>query len=1038
MRKIYSSGWPKHVLAFGVMLFLVILCGQANAQTRRYVISGKVTDSKTSETLPGVAVRLASTTSAISTDINGNYSLTVNVTPGQYTVSFTYIGYKTISKSIQLGDTEAVTLNAEIGQDAVGLDEVIITGTSEGTTRRQLGNYVGSVSGEDLNKGAAGNVLTGLQGKVAGAQITQNQGDPAGGMSVRLRGVSSVNSSSDPLYIIDGVIANNSTSGVTDNQQNRLVDINPADIDRIEVLNGAAAAAIYGSRANAGVVQIFTKRGTSGEPQITLSSTYTNSNLRKKLPVNMAPVKFGGPTDGPGALTQDIISLVGGVLPTNTTPVTRYDYQDYIFQNASGVDNNFSVAGGGEKTKFYTSASYFTNQGIVKNTDYTRFGLRANVDQTLAKWATFRAGLNFVRSDANEKPYGNGLIVPVGIQWIIANYHDIWKRDALGNLQAVGERGRVNPVSIIEDIKQRQFTNRVLANAGLKLFPVKNLTIDYNIGIDNAAQEGTLFVPPYTYNVSTADGSYGGGPTLDPAQNGFARKNTAGQYLFNNDINITYDFAITNKISSTSQVGYSYQYQSGSSSTVQGRGLAPFVETVGGASTQGLFGDGRSEFAVEGAYFQQNFKVNNNFFLTGAVRVDGSSVFGEDQRNQVYLKGSGSYVLSSTKFWEGLGVSSWWDVFKIRAAYGESGNLTGIGAYERLNSYSTNSYLGRTSFTSSATQANESIMPERQNEFEIGTDLFFLKNRLGVTFNYYNKKVSDLLLSRQIAPTTGFTSKLDNFGSLENKGIELLLTGSPVRSTNFSWDATIIFNRNRNKATNVGAGVTAFTNSSSGPVSLINGQPIGIYYGTYFARDAQGNLLLTPAGLPQTERGVQNNPTNPTPQRDASGQPTGTVLRKVIGNPNPDWNGSFVNEFRYKKLGLRVQLDTEQGGQRWAADWRTAQGVGAGKIAEQEHLGLVPRGFVNANYNIEEWRSHPGQWVKLRDVSLSYRFGTLNKYLKDLTLNVSGRNLISWDDFEGGYDPEVNSGGQSSIVRGIDFGAVPVPRSFSFGLQAKF
>lgn len=321
MRKNYSSGWPKHVLMLGFMFSLILFCTELNAQTRRFTINGKVTDAKTKETLPGVAVRLVSTTSAVSTNIDGNYSLSANLSSGQYSVSFTYIGYKTITKTIQLGSEETITLNAELAQDAVGLDEVIITGTSEGTTRRQLGNYVGSVSGEDLNKGAAGNVLTGLQGKVAGAQIVQNQGDPAGGMSVRLRGISSVNSSSDPLYIIDGVIANNSTSGVTDNQQNRLVDINPADIERIEVLNGAAAAAIYGSRANAGVVQIFTKRGSSGDPQVSFSSTFMASQLRKKLPVNMAPVKFGGPTDGPGAFTQDIITAVGGVLPTNTTPV---------------------------------------------------------------------------------------------------------------------------------------------------------------------------------------------------------------------------------------------------------------------------------------------------------------------------------------------------------------------------------------------------------------------------------------------------------------------------------------------------------------------------------------------------------------------------------------------------------------------------------------------------------------------------------------------------------------------------------------------
>jgi TonB-linked SusC/RagA family outer membrane protein len=1015
------------------MFSLILFCGQLNAQTRKYTISGKVIDAKTKETLPGVAVRLVSTSSAISTNAEGNYSLNANVNPGQFTVSFTYIGYKTLTKTVQLENSESVSLDVELSQDAVGLDEVIVTGTSEGTTRRQLGNYVGSVSGENLNKGAAGNVLTGLQGKVAGAQIVQNQGDPAGGMSVRLRGISSVNSSSDPLYIIDGVIANNATSGVTDNQQNRLVDINPADIERIEVLNGAAAAAIYGSRANAGVVQIFTKRGASGAPQVNFSSTFMASQLRKKLPLNMAPVKFGGPTDGPGAVTQDI--LLTGL--TTTSPVKRYDYQDYIFRDAFGTDNNLSVSGGNDKTKFYTSASYFNNQGIVQNTDFNRFGLRANVDQELAKWATFRAGLNFVRSDANEKPYGDGLMVPVGIQWIIANFHDIWKRDALGNIQAIGERGRVNPVSIIEDIKQRQVTNRVLANAGLKLYPVKNLTIDYNIGVDNSAQEGSLFVPPYTYNVATGAGSYGGGPALLPSLNGYASKRAASQYLFNTDLNITYNFDITSKISSTSQVGYSYQYQNGLSSSVDGRGLAPFVETVNGASTPGVGTEGRSEFSVAGAYFQQNFKVNNNFFLTGAVRVDGSSAFGKSQRNQVYLKGSGSYVLSSTKFWEGLNVSSWWNVMKIRAAYGESGNMTGIGAYDRFNAYSTSSYLGTTSFVSNATQANENIMPERQNEFEFGADMFFLNNRLGLTVNVYKKKVTDLLISRQIAPTTGFTSRLDNFGSLENTGIELMLQATPIKKGEFTWDATVIFNRNRNKAINIGPGVVTIPNLSSGPIAILNGQPLGLYYGTYFARDASGNLLLTPTGFPQTERGAQTSATNPTPQRDANGQPTGSVLRKVIGNPNPDWNGSLVNEFSYKRFGFRVQLDTEQGGERWAADWRTAQGVGSGKVAEQEHLGLVPRGYVAANYNIEEWRSKSANWVKLREISFRYRVGSV-KYIKDVNLIVSGRNLISWDNFDAGYDPEVNSGGQSSIVRGIDFGAVPVPRSFNFGIQAKF
>src|SRR5690606_26686262 len=362
--------------------------------------------------------------------------------------------------------------------------------------------------------------------------------------------------------------------------------------------------------------------------------------------------------------------------------------------------------------------------------------------------------------------------------------------------------------------------------------------------------------------------------------------------MFNTDLNITYNIDISDKWASTSQLEYSYQYQNETASEVNGRGLAPFVETMTGASTPDQSQDNRSEFYVADGYFQQTFKYDNQLFLTGAVRVDGSSMFGVDQRNQVYLKGSGSYVLSSTRFWENMDVSSWWNLLKLRMAYGESGNLTGIGAYDRFNAYSTLSYLGKTSFSSSFVQANETVKPERQRELEYGVDLSFLQNRLGLTVNVYHKKVTDMLLNRQVAPTTGFTSKLDNFGSMQNNGFEVLLQVAPVRNADWNWDLTFIYNRNRNKALNIGEGVTFFMPGSSAPIAIVNGQPVGIFYGTYFARDEKGDLLLTPSGAPQTERGVQSDLLNPTPQRDENGQPTGEVLRKVIGNPNPDWNGS--------------------------------------------------------------------------------------------------------------------------------------------------
>jgi hypothetical protein len=231
--------------------------------------------------------------------------------------------------------------------------------------------------------------------------------------------------------------------------------------------------------------------------------------------------------------------------------------------------------------------------------------------------------------------------------------------------------------------------------------------------------------------------------------------------------------------------------------------------------------------------------------------------------------------------------------------------------------------------------------------------------------------------------------------------------------------------------------LTLLSTNGGAPVAILEGQPIGVFYGTFFAVDASGNQIKNASGIPVTERGVQNSALVYTTQRDGSGLPTGTVLRKVIGDPNPDFTASLVNELSYKKFNLRIQLDAVQGVDVFNADWRTRQGVGNGEIAEQEHNGQLPRGYVLGVYNIEEWRIDDGSFVKLREVSLGYDFGKISNIFSNLSVSLSGRNLISWDDYKG-YDPEVNAGGQSTILRGIDFGSVPIPRTFSFGIQAKF
>ena len=1060
MRKTKFACPAGRLFIFGFLLLMNLSAICVNAQVK---ISGTVTDGA-GKPVVGASVQLKNYKTGASTGNDGAYSLTAAIKPGSYTLVFSTVGYKSLEKPLVVGESTTYVIDATLEENVSKLDEVVVTGTSQGTTRRQLGSYISSVNANELTKGSTGNVLASLQGKTAGAQISQNSGDPAGGISVKLRGISTISGSTEPLYIIDGVIIDNSTTRVTNADpsysapnspaggnntftgnvgQNRMADINPNDIERIEVLNGAAAAAIYGSRANAGVVQIFTKRGSNGAPVVNFTTSFNVNQLRKKLKVNQAPVKFGG---SPDLQTQTLITtgkktISPGVtidtLPTITTPVTRHDYQDYIFRTGIGTDNTISVSGGKDKTKYYTSASYLNNQGIVRNTDFSRYSFRLNLDQILAKWATFNVTMNYIYDKTNEKPDGNSFYSPTNSVTIIGNYYNIHQRDALGNLKAVGERGRVNPVSVVEDIKQQQQTSRIITGAGLKLTPIHNLTVDYRLGIDNYSQDGTTLIPPYAYNVSL--GFYGGGASLDPTQNGYSSSGTNTSFLINNDLNATYNWNISDNLVSVTQVGYSLQYQKSHYSLQQGRGLPPFVQTVSGASTAIPGFDQRTELSISGQFIQQNFKYRNQLFLTGALRMDGSSVFGPDQRNQLYSKLSGSYVISGTDYWDKLGVSKWWNLFKLRAAYGESGNLTGIPAYGRFNTYQASAFVGSSSFQGQTTYTNPNVKPERQKELEFGTDMAFLDNRVGLSVNYYHKRVNDLLISRTIPPTNGYSSLLDNVGALQNEGYEIVLSLTPVKTKDFTWDLTGIYNHNRNKALNILQPLIQFSPAptSGAPVSILQGQPIGVFYGSFFATN-NGQILKNAAGIPLTERGTQDskNPLGYTTQRDANGLPTGKALNKIIGDPNPNYTATVTSDMAYKNWGLHIQVDAVQGGSVFNADFRTRQGVDNGTVAQQEDLGQLPRGYIAGVYQIQQWRIDDGSFVKLREVAISYQMGKI-KGFSDLTFSLGGRNLVSFDHYKG-YDPEVNAGGQSTILRGIDFGSIPIPRTFSATIRAKF
>lgn len=985
-----------------------------------FSVSGTITNSR-QEPLPGATVVIKGTSIGTSANVDGNYTLSGSLREGDYTLVYNYVGYSAQSRPLSVKPGSAnQTIDVVLTEDVLNLNEIVVIGSTVTQEKKQLGNTITSIKSDQIIGRGTGDPLQALQGKVAGAQITQNSGDPAGGVSVKLRGAKSLLASSEPLYVIDGVVVSNATRNVTNVNvdagaatgsigQNRLADINPNDIESIEVINGAAAAAIYGSRASNGVVLITTKRGKEGKPQVNFSTAFNVNELRKRVPITTYPFQFGSPTQRLNTIA-DVGAAPGTQLATNLVEVPgRYDYQDQIFRTGYGTDNNLSVTGGTEKTKYFASVSHLYNQGIVQNADFRRTGARLRLDQKLNNWLSVAVGLNYTNSFSNEKPNGNVFWSPINSINITNNIYNITERDATGNLKAV-EPTRVNPLSIIEAFDITQQTNRTIGDLQLIATPFPGFKVNYVIGLDNITQFGKIYIPPFPYRgVNTA--------WFD---DGYASSATALTQLINNDINLSYAKDL-GQFSLTTYGGFSHQFSKDQYVLAQGRRLAPFIRTVNGAATILPSDDAKSIFEIYGFYLQEVIGYKDHLFLTLAGRIDGSTAFSSNNRSLFYPKVSLSYVLSDTDWWANWNLDKAVSQFKLRASYGEAGNLTGIGAYDRFYRYSTASLTGVSAINAGATLANPNVRPERQEEIEIGADVSFLQNRLGLSFTVYQQKVRDLLIDRTLAPSEGGTNIRTNIGQLENKGIEISLNANVISRDKIKWNLYGTYSLNRNRVTDLPQALVSVRNVTGAPVFILPDEPVGVFYGFSYARQENGDLLLTSAGLPQRATGSN-----------------GAFLRSVIGNPNPQYiwslgsNVDFLNNFSFAFL-----LDAVYGSEVFNADKRTRQGVGVGDLAEKEYRGEVPRGYINAIYPIEEFRIDDGSFVKVREASLTYRLPQIVPGISAMSISLVGRNLYSFDNYNG-YDPETNAGGQSSVLRGIDFGNVPIPRTYQFTLRASF
>ncbi len=979
----------------GLMMFGFTLQGQTT-----YTLKGNVTDNVGVPAM-GVTVQIKNTAQGAITDFEGNYELKANLAKGSYTLVFRSLGLTAQEIKIALGDRSEITTNVTMTSDILGLDEVVITGTGALTTKKQIGNTISSVKGLEIAQSGSVDITGGLSGKLAGIQVNQNSGDPAGGISVRLRSASTVNGSSDPLYIIDGVIVNNNSTdvlGTTSVVQNRLSDISPQDIDRIEVIKGAAAAAIYGSRASNGVVQIFTKKGQSGKPVITFSSSINFNSLRKKRDFNQEPYDWA---------SSDVAIL-------DKVPVTRYDYQDMVFQNSTGTDNYISMAGGKDNTNYFGSFSYLKNEGILKSTNYERYSGRLRVNQIINDWISASFGTYFSTSDSQDQP--NGGYVAGVLPTILFTDNKIDPRpDEDGNYPTL--TFYPNILEYINTFDFNQKSNRTISDLQLNLKPLDGLKVNYVLGYDNSETIGSTYVPIGTTTIAL----------------GRASTTTISTKQFNSDLNASYNKAINEAIESTTTAGFSWQLDNTNYRSITGSGLALGVKTTNGAASIST-NESRSERSFWGGFLQQTFGFKEKLFLTGAIRLDGSSVFGADERNQFYPKASISYLVSEEDFWKSS-FGSTINSFKFRSAWGQAGNLTAIGPFDRLSNYAAISIDGNSGLIAPTKLGNADLKPERQTELELGVDIGLLDNRIGLELTYYKQDIEDLLLERTLSPTTGYGSRVENIGTMTNKGFEALITGIPVQTNNFSWSITGTFSTNKNEVNNIEG--EQFGIGNFGFSVAKNGQPLGVFYQGYYARNDDGSLLLTPGGLPQREKGTYDSDGNPLPQRNASGQPTGSNLSKVIGDPNPDFIASLTNEFKYKNFSFKFQLDAVQGVDVLSWDTRMFYRFGGGPQTAKELSGESVRGTGRALFGIAESYIEDGSYVKLRELSTSYLLKEPLKGVNSIKFTVTGRNLFSIDNFSG-YDPEVNMDGQSNGSRGGIMGLVPIPSVVKFGVTATF
>jgi TonB-linked SusC/RagA family outer membrane protein len=957
-------------------------------------INGRVIESGTNNPLQGATVTAQGTTNTTQTGTDGKFSISVTSTQVKLVISF--VGY--ISQTVDASNDMTISLAV----DNTNLSEVVVTGLATSVKRSNLANAVASVSGKDLVGTTVQSTVDGaLYGKFTGANISANSGAPGGGISVKLRGITSLVANSQPLFIVDGVYYDNSSinAGLNvvsraagqgsvlfqDDPSNRVADLDPQDIDRIEILKGASAAAIYGSRAAGGVVIITTKRGRSGKPRIEISHAIGMQMQLHKL----------GQREWDDAKVQAAFGANGLAYYTANGKKT-YDYEEELYGN-NGLMNNtrLSVSGGNERTTYYAGFTRKNDEGIVKRTGYQKSSFRLNLTQKVTDFLDLAMNANYIESEANRGYFNNdNTSTTLGVSYVSTPSWVSLYPDANGNYP----NNPFVPSNFVQTrdlMTNKEKVDRTLmgANATWKVFKTDkhDLKIIARGGIDHYMLNTIAIFPQELQFQKDGNGTNGA------SINGTTITRNSNYNLF-----AVHEFAPNSNLSFRTQAGITEENVN--INTV----ITTATQLIGTQTNQNQAGSIKADHARtkqrdRGFFVQEEFNYKDIAIITAGIRGDKSSRNGDANKLYYYPKVSGAFNIHQLPSWSAAKISQ----LKIRAAYGQSGNFAPFGAiYTPLTPLIYNGAPG--SFIS-LTQGNELLGPEKQSEFETGVDAGFLRNRITLELSYYSKKVEDLLLNVQIPTSTGFTFAWENVAAIENKGIEIGLSAIPIDKNGWKWTSQINFWKNKAKVTRLD--VPAFNTGAFGP-------SIGTY------RIQQGKSPTQIVGI--SEPGDKIDP--------ESGL-------GIFGDAEPDFQLSFMENLTYKNWEFSVLMHWKQGGEN--VNLTTLLSDIFGTSPDFDDKSLDPTGtLVNGNFRLsaptpKPWIENAG-YFRVREIGLSYRLPkSWFKNIADVKVGFSGRNLFNWFKYNS-YDPEVSNFGTNAISSNVEVTPFPSAKSFNFDVKVNF